>query len=69
MVGIETKRKMGIMEGESQGGQEARKPGSVKEKNLFFFFLNVKLPKRRRFGSLYGYNSVTREKGIIFFFF
>jgi hypothetical protein len=59
VVEIETKRKMGIREGgrESGGG---RKPGSVKEKNLlFFFFLNVKLSKRRHFGILYRYNSVT----------
>ena len=76
VVGIETKRKMEIREGESQGearSQEARK--REREKS-YFFFLNVKLPKRRRFGSLYGYNSVTREKGIkkfifllIYFFF
>jgi hypothetical protein len=37
------------------------------ESDYIFFFLvlfsNMKLPKRRRFGSLFVYDSVTRGKG------
>jgi hypothetical protein len=41
----------------------------VKLYYLFIFFPNVKLPKRRRFGRLYVYNSVTRKKGVKNYYF
>ena len=54
-------------EGERKSQGKSRSVICEEESDYLFFFLvlffNVKLPKRRRFGSLYVYDNITQEKG------